>query len=554
MKEEITIRCINDGRHIKAPAGSSVYEIFKLLWPENPPFKVVASRVNNVAEGLCLRIYNNKDIEFLGLDSPSGMRTYTRSLFFVLSLAVRAVFPGRDISIEAPVSNGYYCHIRPYTEPDEKEVEAIRQKMDELIAANLPFRRIGAPTEDAIKLFQERGMESKVKLLETTGSLYSYYYTLNNEPDYYYGALLMNTGQLQTYGLMRYNDGLLLRAPNPQQPDQLQPLVKQEKMLDVFRDHLHWQEIMGVRTIGELNEVCAKGYTSQLINVSEALQEKKICHIAEEIERHPEVRVVLIAGPSSSGKTTFSKRLSVQLMACGIKPVAFSMDDYFVDREFTPRDQNGDYDFESVDALNIPQLESDLNDLFNGKEVELPKYNFQTGKSEKSGQTLKIDAHTAIIMEGIHALNPKLTANINDVIKYKIYVSALTTILLDDHNYIPTTDNRLLRRIVRDNKYRGYSAQETIRRWPSVTAGEKKWIYPFQENADIMFNSALLFELAGLRDQALPLLERVPENVPEYAEAFRLKKFLRYIQPIRIDNLPPTSLLREFLGGSSFHY
>ncbi|MDD4759762.1 MAG: nucleoside kinase [Bacteroidaceae bacterium] len=553
MRDDITIRCINTGEQKKVPAGSSLYTIYQVFKPAKLG-NVTNAKVNNVIEGLRYVAFNNKDVEFQDITYPSGMRTYTRSLFFVLSQAVQQVLPGEDVCIEAPVSNGYYCRLRPFRDIEESEIEAIQQRMDEIIRKNLPFKREVCPTQDAIKLFEERGMYSKVKLLETCHTLYSFYYTLDGQPDYYYGSLLMNTGQLKLYGLMRYNEGLLLRIPDPKNPTQLRPLIKQEKMLDVFREHHHWQEIMGVRTIGELNEACEQGLTYELINVSEALQEKKICHIAEEIQRHPEVRLVLISGPSSSGKTTFSKRLSVQLMTCGIKPFPFSMDQYFVDRDKTPRSENGDYDFESIDALNIPLLEEHLQDLFDGKEVELPKYNFQTGKSELSGKKVKLEEHTVIIMEGIHGLNPKLTENISDVIKYKIYVSALTTILLDNHNYIPTTDNRLLRRIVRDYKYRGYSAKDTIQRWPSVAEGEYKWIFPFQENADIMFNSALLFELAGLRNQALPLLEMVPEDVPEYSEAFRLRKFLRYIQPIQIDALPPTSLLREFLGGSTFHY
>ena len=325
-------------------------------------------------------------------------------------------------------------------------------------------------------------------------------------------------------------------------------------MLEVIREHKDWQDIVRLRTIGDLNKANDSGYTSLLINVAEALQEKKICHIAEEIQRRPQVRLILIAGPSSSGKTTFSKRLSVQLMACGLRPFPISMDDYFVDRTLTPRDEKGDYDFESVDALNIPLLSEHLQRLFAGEEIELPRYNFQTGKSESSGKRIKLSPRDIVVMEGIHALNPKLTESISDLLKFKVFVSALTTILLDDHNNIPTTDNRLLRRIVRDYKYRGYSATETIGRWPSVMKGEEKWIVPFQENADVMFNSALLFELALLRTQALPLLEMVPENVMEYAEAYRLRKFLGYIKPIPLGDVPPTSLLREFLGGSSFHY
>lgn len=553
MKEEITIRCLNTNEKKRVPANSSLYSIYQIFKPALRG-EVLCARVNNVLEGLRYIAFNNKDVEFLDITSVAGMHTYTRSLFFVLSQAVMQVLPDEDIDVEAPVSNGYYCRLHPFREIEDEEVEAIIHRMDEIIKKDIPFKRVTCPTDEAVELFQKRGMESKVKLLKTSHTLYTFYYTLAGQPDYYYGPLLMSTGQLTTYGLMRYNDGLLLRIPDANDPMQLRPLIKQEKMLEVFQDHHHWQKILGVSTIGELNEANALGLSSELINVSEALQEKKICHIAEEIQRHPEVRLVLISGPSSSGKTTFSKRLSIQLVACGLKPFSFSMDEYFVDREKTPRDKNGEYDFESVDALDIPLLSQHLQTLFDGKEIELPKYNFQTGKSELSGKKVKLTDRNIIIMEGIHGLNPKLTSSINDVLKFKIYVSALTTILLDGHNHIPTSDNRLLRRIVRDYRYRGYSAVDTIRRWPSVMAGEYKWIFPFQENADVMFNSALLFELAGLRTQALPLLEMVPEDVPEYSEAFRLRKFLHYIQPIQTDGLPPTSLLREFLGGSTLHY
>ena len=553
MQEQVIIHCVNNGQQIKVKAGSTLEEISRQIHLEGLG-EILGAKVNNVTKGLDFTVYHNKDVEFFDLHSPSGLRTYTRSLFFILGYAIKKIFPQNDFCMEAPVSNGYYCRLNLGRPLEEEDITKIRLSMDEVIKKDLPFQRVVCHTEDAIRLFEEKGMKSKVALLRSLHKLYSSYYTLEDYSDYYYGALLPRTGMIHVYDIMRYNDGVLVRVPNPQKPDQLQPLIKQNKMLDIFIEHQRWQNILGLRTIGDLNAANSLGYTSELINIAEALQESKICHIAEEIQRHPEVRLVLISGPSSSGKTTFSKRLSVQLIVCGYHPIAFSMDDYFVNRVDTPRDENGEYDFESIDALNLPLLEHDLQALFDGEEIELPKYNFQTGKSEMSGKRLKLQERTIIIMEGIHGLNPKLTASISDLLKYKIYVSALTTILLDNHNYIPNTDNRLLRRIVRDYKYRGYSALETIKRWPSVTSGEKKWIFPYQENADIMFNSALLFELAGLRTQALPLLDMVPEDVPEHSEAYRLKKFLQYIQPIQIDDLPPTSLLREFLGGSSFRY
>ena len=372
--------------------------------------------------------------------------------------------------------------------------------------------------------------------------------------DNFYGSLLINTSQLTLFGLEKYFDGALLRLPSRQNPAELGALIRQDKMFDIFKEQHRWNRILGVSTVGDFNEAVRSGQTTGLINVSEALQEKKIASIAEQIAHRQGTHVVLIAGPSSSGKTTFCKRLSIQLVTCGIKPIQISLDDYFVDRHLTPKDENGEYDYESVHALNIPLLNEQLQQLFEGKTIELPKYNFQTGKSEKSGKRLQLGDNQVLVLEGIHALNPELTAQIPQEQKFHIYISALTTILLDDHNYIRTTDNRLLRRIIRDYKYRGVNAQETIHRWPSVRAGENKWIFPYQENADVMFNTAMLFELAVIKQQAEPLLDLVPENCPEYAEAYRLRTFLDYIQPIPNRALPPTSLLREFLGGSSFKY
>ncbi|MDE6808316.1 MAG: nucleoside kinase, partial [Prevotella sp.] len=394
----------------------------------------------------------------------------------------------------------------------------------------------------------------KVKLLRSQGALYTTYYDIDNYVDYYYGALLTNTSQIYLFGLEKYYDGLLLRIPSREHPQELGELVTQDKMFGIFKEHHHWQDILGLRTVGDLNEAIDQGHSNLLIQVSEALQEKKIAKIADEIANRKGIRMVLIAGPSSSGKTTTCKRLSVQLLTNGIKPIGISLDDYFVDRVLTPRDASGDYDFEHLHALNLPLLNEQMNALFRGDEVELPRYDFQTGKSMKSGRKLRLHDNEILVVEGIHALNPELTLQIPQEQIYRVYASALTTLLLDNHNYVPTTDNRLLRRIIRDHKYRGVSAQETIRRWPSVRAGENRWIFPFQENADQMFNTAMLFELAVIKQQAEPLLEQVPENCVEYAEAYRLLKFLRYIRPIPEDQIPPTSLLREFLGGSSFEY
>lgn len=553
MGQEIQIRCKNNKKTINIPLGSTlldVYEALKLQMAYEP----VSAKVNNKVEGLHYRFYNSKDVEFLDITSPSGMRTYTRSLFFVLAKAVEDVFPDSQLRIDTPIARGYYCDLRIGRAVDNDDVIRIRRRMQEIVDQNIPFHRIQSPTEEAIELFRLHGHASKVQLLESTGSLYTHYYQLENTVDYFYGSLLVNTGGLRVFDLMKYYDGLLLRVPSRKAPEQLEEMVHQEKLLDVFREHHRWQEILGVSTVGDLNRACHEGYATSLINVAEALQEKKISGIADLIQARPKVKLVLISGPSSSGKTTFSKRLAVQLTACGLKPYSISLDNYFVDREHTPKDKSGDYDFESLYALNVELFNEQLDALLTGEEVELPKYNFQTGKSEPSGTRLRITENMILILEGIHALNPELTPLIAEENKYKIYVSALTTILLDDHNYIPTTDNRLLRRIIRDYKYRGYWALDTIRRWPSVHDGERKWIFPYQENADMMFNSALLFELAVIREQVLPVLEQVPENVPEYSEAYRLRKFLRYFVSIPDKEIPPTSLLREFLGGSSFQY
>ncbi len=553
MGKTITIRCKNTGRSHKVPVGFTLEEVYEML-EIDMPLGVTSAKVNNKVEGLHFMFFNDKDVEFLDISSPSGMRTYTRSLFFVLYKAVRDLYPHARLRIDTPVSNGYYCRCDIEGGLTPEAVDRVRRRMHEIVDADLPFHRITCPTDEAIALFRKNGLEDKAKLLESYGSLYTTYYTLGDTADYFYGSLLIQTRQLTLFDIVPYGDGLLLRLPDPSRPGELRPMKEQSKMFDVFSEQHRWQEILGVSTVGDFNEMCGKGYANDLINVSEALQEKKISRLADRIAANPELKVILISGPSSSGKTTFAKRLSVQLMANGQHPIPISLDDYFVDRELTPRDASGDYDYESVHAMNIPLFNEQMNTLLAGGEVELPRYNFQKGRSEKNGNRLRLQPNTLLILEGIHALNPILTEKIPAEAKFKIYASALTTILLDDHNYIPTSDNRLLRRIVRDYRYRNYSAEETIRRWPSVRAGEEKWIFPYQEEADEMVNTALLFEIAALRSQALPLLEQVPENVPEYSEAYRLRKFLSYFNPISTKGLPPTSLLREFLGGSTFRY
>ena len=517
MKHMLQICCKNNNIYKEFPIGSSLLDIY-YGFNLNFPYQVVSAKVNNRSEGLNFRVYNNKDVEFLDVRDSSGMRTYVRSLCFILYKAVSELFPEGKLFVEHPVSKGYFCNLRIGRPIELEDVSAIKKRMQEIIAEDIPFRRTECHTTEAVRVFSERGMNDKVKLLETSGSIYTYYYTLGDTVDYYYGNLLPSTGFIKLFDIVKYYDGLLLRIPNKENPTVLEEVVKQEKMLDVFKEHLHWNYIMGLSNVGDFNLACEAGPATDL------------------------------------GKTTFSKRLSVQLMTNGLRPYPISLDNYFVDREDTPLDENGNYDYESLYALDLELFNNQLQALLRGEEVELPRFNFTLGKKEYKGDKLRIDEHTILILEGIHALNPELTPQIPAENKYKIYVSALTTISLDDHNWIPTTDNRLLRRIIRDFNYRGYSAQETISRWPSVRAGEDKWIFPYQENADVMFNSALLFEFAVLRCHAEPILTSVPRNCPEYAEAYRLMKFIKYFTPVQDKEIPPTSLLREFLGGSSFKY
>ena len=553
MKQKIQIRCKNNKKSQKVEIGSTLFDVFSsfdLKMTHGP----VSARVNNKVEGMHYRVYNSKDVEFLDMTTASGSRAYTRTLFFVLCKAVQDIYPATDVVIDIPVSNGFYVDIRLGRPVVDEDVNIIRRRMQEIIDARMPIRRFTVPTEDAITLFQEKGDVEKVKLLKTSGSIYTTYYKIGEYVDYYYGTLLTNTSQLYLFGLEKYYDGMLLRIPSVSNPDELGEMTRQDKMFDIFKEHHRWQEILGIRTVGDFNQAIEAGHATDIINISEALQEKKLAKIAEDIAQRKGVKLVLLAGPSSSGKTTSCKRLSIQLAVNGLKPLQISLDDYFVDRDKTPKDENGEYDFESIYALNLDLLNDQFNALFRGEEVDLPKYDFPSGKSIKSGKKLKLEPNNVLVVEGIHALNPELTAHIPEEQIYRVYASALTTILLDNHNYIPTTDNRLLRRIIRDYKYRGVSAQETIRRWPSVRSGENKWIFPFQENADAMLNTAMLYELSVLKMQAEPLLQQVPENCEEFAEAYRLLKFLKYFKGIPYNNLPPTSLLREFLGGSSFHY
>ncbi len=552
MKKSIQIHCKNNGVTRQFALGTPLIDVYENLHLEMP-LRPLCALVNNRLEGLKFRLFSSNQVEFLDITHSQGRKVYTRSLCFVLWKAVQKLYPDTTLVLEAPVSKGYYFTLkldRPLTLED---AQALKRKMREIIDAGMSFHRLETTTEEAVALFRKHGMEKKAKLIESQGKLYTTYYKLGEVIDYYYGPLVPSTDYLQLFDLVKYYDGLLLRIPR-EDGVQLGDVVKQEKMLGAFVEGHKLEDFLGISSAGELNEATANGSVGDIIKIAEAMQEKKISRIAETIAERQDVKVVLISGPSSSGKTTFSKRLSLQLATCGLKPMPISLDDYFVDRERTPRDESGDYDYESLYALNLPLFNQQLAQLLRGEEVELPRYDFPTGKSVMSGKRIRLTPQSILILEGIHALNPELTSEIADERKFRIYVSALTTIKLDNHNYIPTTDNRLLRRMVRDFKYRGVLPEDTIARWPSVRRGEDKWIFPYQENADVMFNSALLYELGVLRNRVLPILENVPENRAEYTVANELRNFIHYFRQIPDEELPPTSILREFLGGSSFKY
>ena len=553
MENKVTIYCTNTKTYRDFPTGANLIKILE-GFAIHSQFKIVAAKVNNKIEPLNYQAYHNKTVTFVDLSEPPGMRTYVRSLCFLLSKAVAEIHPEAQLYIEHPISLGYFCRISNISAIDEKAIDAIKAKMWEYISADLPFEGIEEETEKVVKIFRDRGFEDKASLLETSGELYSKYYRMGDTVDYFYGCLTPSSGYIHLFDLELYNDGLLLRIPNRANPVELEPVVLQPQMYNVYREHLKLLNIIGVDNVGDMNIANKVGRMPDVIKISEAYQEKTIANIAEQIASRAGVKVVLISGPSSSGKTTFRMRLEVQLMVNLIKPIGLSLDNYFVDRELTPLDENGGYDFESLYALDIPKFNEDLECLLKGEEVSLPTFNFSTGKREYKGNKLRLEENSILVIEGIHGLNPELTTSIPDYQKFKVYVSALTAISLDNHNRIPTTDNRLLRRMIRDYRYRGYSAIDTISRWQSVRNGEDKWIFPYQENADVMFNSAMMYEFAALRSYAEPILSQVPNNVPEYAEAHRLLKFLKYFNYINDRELPPTSLLREFLGGSSFKY
>lgn len=555
MENRVTIYCTNTGTYQDFPAGSNIIEILDRFNIQSKS-TIVNAKVNNKTEPLDYHVYHNKTVTFVDLTDPSGMRTYVRSLCFLLAKAVAEIFPEAQLYIEHPISLGYFCKISDRATINEKAVEAIKAKMQQYIDADMRFEGVEEETEKVVRMFRNRGFEDKALLLESTGDLYSKYYKLNGSVDYFYGCLVPSTKYIHLFELELYNDGLLLRIPNRGNPVELEPVIPQDKMYNIYKEHLKFLNIIGLDNVGDMNKASKEGAMPGVIKVSEAYQEKTIASIATEISNRTKdgVKVVLISGPSSSGKTTFRMRLEVQMMVNLIKPVGLSLDNYFVDRDKTPLDEDGAYDFESLYALDIPKFNQDLENLLKGEEIELPTFNFTTGQREYKGDKLRLEENSILVIEGIHGLNPELTRSIPDNQKYKIYVSALTAISLDNHNWIPTTDNRLLRRLIRDYRYRSYSAIDTISRWQSVRKGEDKWIFPYQENADVMFNSAMMYELAALRRYAEPILSQVPNSAPEYAEAYRLLKFLKYFSYINDRELPPTSLLREFLGGSSFKY
>ncbi len=556
MKSEIKIYCKNIDEYVTINGGDNLMDIYNLL-KERIGFTPICARVNNKTENMGYPVFSPKQVEFLSYKSGSGQRAYVRSLCMILYKAVSECLPGVRLRIEHAISKGYYCRLYGDVEINTELAQKLRDKMQEIVNADLPFIRKEKLTTDVIKIFEAQGLNDKVQLLQSTQQLYTVYYQLGNLCDSYYGCLAPSTGMIKAFDLIPYEEGLLLLGMDTNNENEASKPIAQDKMYRAFTEYLDFNHIIGIKNAGELNRAVAKGVSSDLINVAEALHEKRISRISDEIlHRYNEggARIVLIAGPSSSGKTTFTKRLAIQLMTNLLMPQLISLDDYFINRADTPLDEYGEYDYESLYAIDLEQFNKDLNALLRGEEVEIPTYNFELGVRQYKGNKLKLKENSILLIEGIHGLNPELTAHIEAKMKYTIYVSALTTLSIDDHNWVSTSDNRLLRRIIRDAKYRGVSATDTIRRWPSVRRGEEKWIFPFQENADAMFNSSLLFELGVIKEYGEDVLQRVPRNVPEYGEAHRLIKFLQYFSPIGEKSTPSTSLLREFLGGSSFRY
>lgn len=557
MNETLKIFCSNLKTYIEVHGGETLLEVSHRL-KDRLPFVPICARVNNKTEALSYPVYSPKMVEFLPSTSPSGSRTYVRSLCMMLYCALQRCYPGTKLKIEHSISRGWYVQFSRDVEVSQATADRLKAALAELHDRDLPFNRHQKLTTDVIPVFEKQGLDDKVQLLQTTGELYTTYYRLDDLADSYYGCLAPSTGMIGTFDLIPYKEGFILLAEDPANPGHTPEPPSQEKMYAAFTEYVAFNRIVGVSNVGEMNRTVRHSeQAALLINVAEAMHNNKIARIANEITARYEqggARIVLVSGPSSSGKTTTTKRLAIQLMTNLLEPQMISLDDYFVDRDKTPTDEHGDYDFESLYALDLEQFNKDLNALLRGETVELPYYNFELGKREYRGNRISLRGRSVLLIEGIHGLNPELTASIEDRMKFKVYVSALTTLSIDDHNWVPTTDNRLLRRIIRDNAYRGTNTAETIRRWPSVRRGEEKWIFPFQENADAMFNSSLLFELGVLKERGEEILKQVRNDQPEYAEAYRLRKFLSYFNPIDEKYIPSTSLIREFIGGSSFRY
>ncbi len=556
MSKQLKIYCTNIREYVDIAGGESLKDIFERL-RDRIDIEPICARVNNKTEDMHYPVFSPKQVEFLDSRSASGNRVYIRSLCMMLYKAIADLYPGVRLRIEHSIARGYYCRMLGDITVSNDVVTALKNRMTELVDADIEFERKERLTADVIKIFEKQGLSDKVRLLQSTHELYTVYYRLDNICDSYYGNLAPSTGMLRVFDLVPYKDGFLLMGIDSENKNVAAKPVEQEKLYRAFTDYLEFNRIIGVSNVGELNSAVTRRDSGMLINVAEALHDKKLARISDEITRRYHeggARVVLLAGPSSSGKTTTTKRLAIQLMTNHLIPQMISLDDYFVNRVDTPLDEDGEYDYESLYALDLEQFNKDLNALIAGEEVELPTYNFELGCRQYKGKKLKLGENSVLLLEGIHGLNPELTASIAPEMKFSVYVSALTTLSIDDHNWVPTTDNRLLRRIIRDYKYRGVSAADTIRRWPSVRRGEEKWIFPYQENADAMFNSSLIFELGVMKELGEEILKSVPRDIPEYGEAYRLRSFLNYFEPIGDRIVPPTSLLREFLGGSSFHY
>ena len=554
MRKLITIRCQNNNTETQYPLGTSLFTIL-----EDQKIKLkydaVGAYVNNEVEELSYEIYKSKTVNFFDVENSDGMRMYIRSLFFVLLKAVKDIYPDITVMVEHAISNGYFCELaREQKEISQEEIDKIRLQMQSIVNKNIPFVRKEILRSEAIDIYEKNNAPEKARLFKQMGSIYTEVYELDGFIDFFYGYLIPSTGLIKNFGLQKLRHGMLLRIPEPGDINSLKPVIEQDKLFDVFSEHKRRVRILNANNIGRINEHLETGNIGNLIKVAEALHEKKIADIAAKISSDSKIKLILIAGPSSSGKTTFSKRLQIQLMVAERNTVQISMDNYFVNREDTPKDEKGEYDFETIKALDLELFNKNINSLIKGEEIEMPKFSFENGKRFYDGEKLKISDKTIIIVEGIHALNPELTKQIEKELKYQIYISALTQIGIDGHNRIPTTDNRLLRRMIRDAKFRGYSAQETIKRWDSVRSGERKNIFPYQENCDIMFNSALIYELAVLKKHAEPLLREIPETCIEHAESLRLLNFLSYFKEIPEKEIPPTSILREFISDSSFSY